>query len=132
MARIVQDIEIAGKRLKALWDTGSLRSYICSRFLPPNIRKVPPIRVSIGGETVSLDRRCDVSVTIDGLEFDLTAYIIDDLGEIEEGRIDAIIGALCMEEWYIKLDPKNRTLDLSGLRRREFTEYLAILPRGGY
>jgi hypothetical protein len=28
-----------------------------------------------------------------------------------------------MEEWYIKLDPRSGELDLSGIRRREFTEY---------
>ncbi len=26
-------------------------------------------------------------------------------------------------EWYIKLDPQRGELDLSGLRKREFTEY---------
>ncbi|MEW6095496.1 MAG: hypothetical protein AB1567_03075 [bacterium] len=123
MARIVQKIQINGRELNALFDTGSLRSYICKEFEPPNTRKVPSIHVSIGGRTLNLDRRCDVSAMINGLEFDLSAYIIDELGEIEEGCIDALIGALCMEEWWIKLDPKSRTLDLSNLRRREFTEY---------
>jgi hypothetical protein len=28
-----------------------------------------------------------------------------------------------MEEWYIRLDPHTGELDLSGLRKREFTEY---------
>ncbi|MEW5768422.1 MAG: hypothetical protein AB1797_12535 [bacterium] len=51
---------------------------------------------------------------------------IDELGQTELGPIDAIIGVLCMEEWYIKLDPRSGTLDLSGLKRREFTEYLPI------
>lgn len=124
MARIVQKIQINGRELNALFDTGSLRSYICKEFEPPNTRKVPSIRVSIGGKTLNLDRRCDVSAVINGLEFDFSAYIVDELGEIEEAHIDALIGALCMEEWWIKLDPKSRTLDLSNLRRREFTEYL--------
>jgi hypothetical protein len=29
-----------------------------------------------------------------------------------------------MERWEIRLDPKTGALDLEGLRRREFTEYL--------
>jgi hypothetical protein len=33
------------------------------------------------------------------------------------------VGALTMEEWYIKLDPQRGELDLSGLRKREFTKY---------
>jgi len=28
-----------------------------------------------------------------------------------------------MEQWEIRLDPQNGTLDLEGLRRREFVEY---------
>ena len=82
-----------------------------------------PITVAIGGKTRSLDERCLVTAKIDGLEFGMTAYIIDELGETEHGSVDAIIGALTMEEWYIKLDPRSGTLDLSGLRKREFTEF---------
>jgi len=67
---------------------------------------------------MTLDERCDVTVRIDGLEFDMTAYIVSELGETEHGRLDAIIGALAMEEWYIKLDPQGGELDLSGLRKR--------------
>jgi hypothetical protein len=124
MARIIQKIQIYGRELKALFDTGSLRSYICQEFEPPNTRKVPPIHVSIGGRTLHLDKRCDVTALINGLEFDFSAYIVDELGETEEGRIDVLIGALCMEEWWIKIDPKSKTLNLSYLKRREFTEYL--------
>jgi len=123
MGRIVYGIEVAGKKLKALFDTGSLRSYILSQFRPPSTRKVSPIRVGLGGKTILLNDRCDSTAKIDGLEFDFTAYLIEEIGETEHGPIDAIIGALIMEEWMIKLDPQSKTLDLSGLRRREFTEF---------
>lgn len=56
----------------------------------------------------------------------MTAYIVDELGETEYGRLDVLVGALTMEEWYIKLDPQQGELDLCGLRRREFTEFLAV------
>ena len=39
-------------------------------------------------------------------------------------EVDAIIGATAMEKWEILLNPKTGELDLEGLRRREFTEYL--------
>lgn len=123
MGRIVYEIEVADKKIKALFDTGSLRSYILSKFRPPTARKVSPIRVALGGRTIMLDERCDLTARIDGLEFDFTAYLIEEIAETEYGPIDAIIGALTMEEWLIKLDPQNKTLDLSGLRRREFTEF---------
>lgn len=131
MARIVCEIEVDGKRLKALFDTGSLRSYVRSEFRPPTTLKVSPLRVDIGGKRLTLEERCEMKAMIEGLEFDFTAYLIDEIGETEYGRLDAIIGALAMEEWWIKLDPRTRTLDLSALRRREFTEFgESVLIRG--
>lgn len=123
MSRIVKEIEIGGRTLKALFDSSSLRSYIRAEFRPATIRKVKPIKVGLGGETRILNERCDLTATIDGLEFDMTAYVVDEIGETEYGPLDAVVGALTMEEWYIKLDPRTGEIDLSALRKREFTEY---------
>ena len=100
MSRIVQEIEVGGKRLKALFDTGSARSYIRSEFQPPTTGKVPPIRIGLGGRVVRTDQRCVATAKIDGLEFDFSAYLIDEIGETEYGRIDAIIGAINEREGY--------------------------------
>lgn len=123
MTRIVKEISVDGHTLRALFDTGSLRSYVRAEFRPPATRKVSPITVGLGGSVRQLDERSDFTAKIDDLEFDMTAYIVEELGETEHGRLDALVGALTMEEWYIKLDPQRGELDLSGLRRREFTEY---------
>lgn len=123
MSRFVQEIEVGGKKLKALFDTGSLRSYIRREFLPSPARKVSPIFVGLGGKTVQLDDRCDLTAKIDGLEFDFTAYAINEIGEVEQGRVDVLVGATAMEEWWIKVDPKGESLDLSKLRNREFVEF---------
>jgi hypothetical protein len=123
MTRIVKEIAVDGHILRALFDTGSLRSYVRAEFRPPATRRVSPITVGLGGSVRQLDERSDFTAKIDDLEFDMTAYIVDELGETEHGRLDALVGALTMEEWYIKLDPQKGELDLSGLRRREFTEY---------
>ncbi|MCL0088829.1 hypothetical protein M1O54_00440 [Dehalococcoidia bacterium] len=128
MARIVKGIEAGGRTLRALFDSGSLRSYIKAEFRPPTARKVKPITVGLGGEIRRLDERCDLTAAVDGLEFDLTAYVVEELGETEHGPLDAVVGALTMEEWYIKLDPRTGELDLSGLRKREFTEYKECHP----
>jgi hypothetical protein len=103
--------------LRTLLDSGSLRSYIKAEFRPPTARKVKPITVGLGGEVHQLDERCDLTAAIDGLEFDMTAYVVEELGETEHGSLDAIVGALTLEEWYIKLDPRTGELDLSGLRK---------------
>ena len=123
MSRIVKEIGVEGRQLRALFDTGSLRSYVKAEFRPPATRRVSPITVGLGGTVRQLDERCDFTARIDGLEFDITAYVVEELGETEHGPLDLLVGALTMEEWYIKLDPQQGELDLSGLRRREFTEY---------
>ncbi len=124
MTRIVKEIDVEGRPLRALFDTGSLRSYVRAEFRPPATRRVRPITVGLGGTVRELNERSDFTARIGDLEFDMTAYIVEELGETEHGRLDAIVGALTMEEWYIKLDPRQGELDLSGLRSREFTEYV--------
>lgn len=128
MSRIVKEIAVDGQTLRALFDTGSLRSYVRAEFRPPATRRVSPITVGLGGTVRRLDERSDFTAKIDDLEFDMTAYIVEELGETEHGRLDALVGALTMEEWYIKLDPQRGELDLSGLRRREFTEFSSLAP----
>ena len=123
MSRIVRQIQVEGRSLNALFDTGPVRPYITAGSQPAVTRRSTPISVAFGGRARRLDDRCDFPAVIDGLEFDITAYVIDELGETEFGRLDVIIGAPTMEEWWIKLDPHNNELDLSSLRRREFTEF---------
>ena len=123
MSRIVKEIGVEGRQLRALFDTGSLRSYVTVESRPSVTRKGRPISVGLGGTVRQLDERCDFTATIDDLEFDMTAYVVQELGETEHGRLDVLVGALTMEEWYIKLDPQKGELDLSGLRKGEFTEF---------
>lgn len=121
--RMVKEIQVDGRTLRALFDTGSLRSYVTRESSPPNRVRVPLITVGLGGRPQTVQESCIVLARIEGLEFDMTAYVVPELGETEHGRLDAIVGALTMEAWWIKLDPHSGELDLSQLRRREFTEY---------
>ena len=57
------------------------------------------------------------------MDFFTDAVPIDKLGQADGHQLDALIGALTMERWEIKFDPKAGVLDLEGLRRREFTEF---------
>jgi hypothetical protein len=124
----VREIEVDGTRLNALFDSGSRRSYI-NAAVAPSSRIVPPIEVGLGGSVLRLNRRCDVTARIEGLEFDVTAYVLDQSWETEHGRIDAIVGALAIQEWDIKLDMQRETLDLTGLRERTFTEFGVWIAR---
>ncbi|MCD6256205.1 MAG: retroviral-like aspartic protease [Deltaproteobacteria bacterium] len=124
MARILKEIEVNGKKLTALFDTGSTRSYIRERVAPSNrIVLKRPLRVGMGGKRREIKEVCIVEGEIEGLGFYFESCIIEDFGMVNGKELDIIIGATTMEEWEIRLDPKNESLDLSGLRRREFTEF---------
>ena len=125
MSRIVRQIEVDGKLLTALFDTGSLRSYVTPGASPGLNRKGRVITVGLEGQPRRLEESCDFTARTDDLEMDINAYVIPELGLIEQGRLDVIIGALIMEEWLIRLDPHNNELDLSGLRKGELTEFQA-------
>jgi len=123
--RIVKEIEIEGKKARALFDTGSLHTY-ASRWLLEGV----PIRtlskaysVALGGRTIEVKEYCAIEGSIEGLVFHSEVIPIDEVGKVDGGMVDVLIGALTMEEWEIIANPKDGTLDLSGLKRREFTEF---------
>lgn len=123
--RILKEIEIEGREATALFDTGAMHTYIENQF----VQNVPvqvlsqPYKVGLGGGEIEVKRYCIIQGKIEGLDFATLAIPVDDLGEADGKRINLIIGALTMEEWEIIPDPKNGTLDLSGLKRRTFIEY---------
>lgn len=125
MGRIIKEIEIEGQAAIALFDTGASTSYV-RRDLIADVpkRTLPePYRVGLGGKTLEIREVCLVIARIEGLSFDTEAVPVDELGKVDGRDLDAIIGVLAMERWEIRLDPKTGTLDLDGLRRREFTEF---------
>jgi hypothetical protein len=123
--RIVKEIEIAGKTALALFDTGSLHTYVALRLLEgvPSQTLRHPYKVALGGRVIEVSVHCLVDGTIEGLEFMTSAVPVDKVGKVDGKEVDVIIGALTMEEWEIIPNPKEGSLDLSGLRRREFTEF---------
>jgi len=125
MSRIIKEIEIEGKPGIALFDTGAIHTYIRSRFLSdvPKRTIVKPYKVASGGKEIEVREVCVALGKIEGLEFDAEAVPIDQIGKADGHELDAIIGALTMEKWEMKIDPKTQEVDLEGLRRREFTEF---------
>ncbi len=124
MGRIIKEIEIEGRLLNALFDTGTTNTYITRAFAPSTL--VPlrqPFRVGLGGESKELQEVCILQGKIEGLDFATDGFVVDELGVAGGKRLDMIIGATTMERWEIWLHPKTGTLDLEGLRRREFTEW---------
>ncbi len=125
MSRIIKEIEIEGQPAFALFDTGAINTYVergLVQIVP--VRTVPkPYTVTLGGKRIEVKEVCTILGKIEGLDFDTEAIPVVEIGKIDGKEVTVIIGALTMEKWEIKLDPKNGELDLTGLRRREFTEY---------
>src|SRR5438132_6536124 len=125
MGRIFKNIEVEGKPAVALFDTGATFTYIRSSLISEAPRKKfkEPAHVALGGREIDIKELAVIEGKIEGLGFFTDAVPVDELGRANGHDLDALIGALTMERWEIKLDPKTGELDLEGLRRREFTEF---------
>lgn len=125
MARIIKTIEIEGQQALALFDTGAVLTYVREHLLTSALRKpaVEPFRVAMGGRNIEVRDLCLIGGRIEGLAFDTDAVPVQELDQADGHELDVIIGAITMERWEIGLDLKTGTLDLEGLRRREFIEF---------
>ena len=125
MARLLKEIVIQGKPAKALFDTGSMRSYVLKEFTEgaPSIKAEPPYTVGLGGRTITVTEECILRGEIEGLGFTMKAVPLGEIGAVDGHEIGVIVGATVMEEWELRIDLAKGELDLSGLRRREFTEF---------
>jgi len=127
MSRIVKQIEIEGKPARALFDTGAYHTYLRKEYLADIPNRIVPLlesyKVALGGRTIEVKEVCIAFGKIEGLNFDSEVVPVEELGKVDGYELDAIIGALTMEKWEIKLDPKTGALGLDGLRHREFTEF---------
>lgn len=126
MARPIRSVQINGKVVRALFDTGSIRSYIRSSLAEPlpRVRIRKPVTVGLGGRVHQLRNTCLVEVEFEGQPFDFQAYPISRIGQDETGKeIDILIGATAMEQWGLIIDPRTGRIDTRRLKRREFTEY---------
>lgn len=114
-----------GQPILALFDSGVVYTYVRAAFTSksPSTVVVKPVRVNLGGQTIEIKEECVVNGKIEGLDFFTDAVPVGEIGRADGHELDAVIGARTLEQWEIKLDPKSGTLDLDGLRRREFTEF---------
>ena len=125
MSRIIKEIEVEGKPAVALFDSGATFTYVRSSLITEAPRKKfkEPAHVALGGKEIEIKELALIEGKIEGLGFFTDVVPVKELGRADGHDLDALIGALTMERWEIKLDPKSGALDLEGLRRREFTEF---------
>jgi len=118
---------INGRRVATLFDTGSARSYVLEDIAREAPRlKVKPYTVGLGGRTITVAEECILKGEIEGLEFTVKAAPVESLGKVDGHEIGIIIGATAMEEWEIRIDMAKAQIDLTGLKRREFTDFQAM------
>lgn len=125
MVRIIKTIEIEGQSAVALFDTGATYTYVRAALVanaPGRVLK-QPVHVVLGGQDITIRELRLIEGKIEGLDFFTDVVPVNGLGIADGHPLDAIIGAITMERFEIRLDPKNGALNLDGLRRREFTEY---------
>jgi len=122
---MIKTIEIEGQPAVALFDTGALYSYVRSSFVreAPKRTMITPARVGLGGREIEIREYCILQGKIEGLDFLTDAVPLEEIGHADGHELDVLLGARMMEQWEIRLDPRTGTLDLEGLRRREFTEF---------
>lgn len=125
MSRLIKTIEIEGKPVKALFDTGAFHTYVKRSYLEgvPTRSVTKPYEVALGGETIEIRERALINGKIEGLDFDASVVPVIALGKADGNELDAIIGAGTMEAWEITVNTKDGSLGLEGLKRREFTDY---------
>ncbi|MFH1562331.1 MAG: hypothetical protein ABIF11_02770 [Nitrospirota bacterium] len=125
MGRIIRRIEIEGREAVALFDTGAVSTYVRKDYLINSPKKIvrEPYHVALGGKMIEIKEICLIGGSIEGLPFDTEAVPIDEIGKADGCELDAIIGAITMEQWEVRIDPRRGILDLEGLKRREFTEF---------
>lgn len=118
------DPESHGKKVTAIFDNGAERSYIKRSALPDDVHCAPiaSFTSGLGGVRREIREVCPLNAEIQGLPFNINAHPVEEIGQIDGQEVAVLIGATTMEEWDIKLIPKGKTLDLTGLKRREFIE----------
>lgn len=125
MGRIKQYIEVGNQKYWALFDTDARNTYVTStvssQLRTDEFESSKPI--SLDGKTHSIKKYCDLRCKIKGYEVNTNAFVLDEIGNDENGKkIDALIGALLMQQWGIILIPEKEDIDMSNYPK-EFVEF---------
>lgn len=130
MSRPLVEVEIEGKRLNALLDTGSRRSYIKAELAEsfPQVA-VEPFEIKLGGQTLSLEAGRVVSGIVKdtigrAYRFGSILFPVKELGTEAGREVHLLLGAVTLEDWGTIIDESTTPaqVDYSILRRGELVE----------
>lgn len=126
MGRIREYIKVSGKKCWTLFDSGAQNTYIAPKVARLLVTKKlsKPFRTAIGGGTKKTSTAAILDADVQGHKIVTNAMVLDEIGRDEEGKtIDVLFGALAMQQWGIRLVPKEERLDLTHYPK-EFVEYI--------
>jgi predicted aspartyl protease len=98
------------RRVRALFDTGATVNYLTPQVAKEfsDVKTVTaPFRVGLGGKRHVIKEALPLVVKLDRQDLGLQVFHV-----VPVKRFDAILGALFMEQWGIRLDPKRRRIEI--------------------
>ena len=125
MGRIREFIKINGKKCWTLFDSGARNTYVTPQVAShlATTELPQPLKSALGGGIKEAYKAALLVAQIEGHNVSTNAYVINQIGRDEEGkRIDVLFGALAMQQWGIRLAPKEERLDFTHFPE-EFVEY---------
>jgi hypothetical protein len=135
MGRVFGTIQVNGRKLRTLFDSGATHSYIAADAAKGlrTDRMPTPRPAGIGGKIRRVTEVCLLMGKLEGKPIEVKAFVLDDIGRDKKGHpIDILLGASEMQDWNIILVPKEERLDLSRYTKKliEFCE-IGDMARGG-
>jgi len=130
MSRPLVEVEVEGKKLNAVLDTGAWRSYIRSE-LAKDFPAVPvePFDVRLGGHSFKVKEGRIVSGKVKDSEerayrFSEKLFPVSELGQENGKEIDVLFGAVILEDWGAVINETTipPQVDYYRLRKGELTE----------
>ena len=108
-----------------LFDTGSRNTYVtvevASKLATSNLSQA--IRTGLGGKSKQIHQTALLEAQVEGHQISTHAMVVENIGIDEEGKpIEILFGALAMQQWGIRLNPEEETIDLSHYPE-EFIEF---------
>jgi hypothetical protein len=125
MGPIREFIEVDRQKCWTLFDSGARNTYVTPRVASLLATTMLPkaVKSALGGGVKEASRAALLVARIEGHNVSTNAYVINEIGRDEEGNdIDVLFGALAMQQWGIRLLPKEERLDLTHYPK-EFVEF---------
>jgi hypothetical protein len=130
VGRIREHIRINGRKCWTLFDSGAQNTYVVPEVAKLLVTKklTKPFRTALGGGIKKATILALLDAQVEGRKVATHAMVVDDIGKDEEGkRIEVLFGALAMQQWGIRLIPKEERLDLTHYPK-EFVEFSEACP----